>query len=68
VIVTRAVLLSRLVQRDRLFMDSARGEAFARQWLDERAAVCRRNRGRRGVSVGMAVVVVFEVFENIAHV
>jgi hypothetical protein len=68
VIVAVAIFLARLVQRDRLFMDNARGEGFAGQRLDERAARGRGNRGRGGVSVRMTVVVVFEIFENVADV
>ena len=67
-IVLMAVLLARLVQRDRLFMNGARGKRFSRQWFDQRSARRRGNRGRRGVSVGMSVIVVFEVFENVADV
>src|SRR5712664_3510056 len=62
------MLFARLVQRDGLLMDGARGEGLSWQRLDERAARRSGNRGCRGVSVGMAVVVVFEIFENVADV
>ena len=61
-----AVLFARLIQRDRLFMNSARGERLARQRFDKGAARSRGNRGRGSVSMRMAVIVVFEVFENVA--
>src|SRR5258706_5612350 len=68
VIVIMAMLFARLVQRDGLLMDGARGEGFAGQRFDERAARGRGNRGRGGVSVRMTVVVVFQIFENVADV
>jgi hypothetical protein len=68
VIVTVAMLFAWLVQRDRLFMDSPRGEGFTRQRLYESAARGRGNRRCGSVSVGMAVIVVFEIFENVTDV
>src|SRR5580692_582185 len=62
------MLFARLVQRNGLLMDGARGQGFTRQRLDERAPRSRGNRRRRGVSVGMAVIVVFEILENVADV
>jgi len=68
VIVAVAIFLARPVQRDRLFMDNTRGKGLAGQRLDERAARGSGDRGRRGVTVGMAVIVVLEIFENVADV
>src|SRR5579859_7934863 len=62
------MLFARLVQRDGFLMDGARGKGFTRQRFDERAARGRGNRRRWGVSVGMAMIVVFEIFENVADV
>ena len=67
-ILTVAIFLARLVQRNCLFVDGARGEVFARQRFDQRAARGCGNRGRGDVTVGMSVIVVFEVFENVADV
>jgi len=68
VIAAVAMFFARLVQRDRLFMDGARGQGFARQRFDESAARGRGDCGRGGIPVGMAVIVVFEIFENVADV
>src|SRR5580704_986162 len=62
------MLFARLVQRNGLLMDGARGQGFTRQRRVERAARSRGNRRRRGVSAGMAVIVVFEILEHVADV
>src|SRR5579863_5888881 len=62
------MLFARIIQRYRLFMNSARGKRFSRQRLDQRAARRRGNRRRGCVPMRMSVIVVFEVFENVADV